>query len=51
MLTAPELEAVDFRPFHALRDAPLAMTAHVFAGLRRPATGKHLARYNGGSDS
>jgi beta-N-acetylhexosaminidase len=24
-----ELEAVDFRPFHALRHAPLAMTAHV----------------------
>ena len=23
------LEEVDFRPFHALRDAPLAMTAHV----------------------
>jgi beta-N-acetylhexosaminidase len=25
----PELEAVDFRPFQALRHAPLAMTAHV----------------------
>jgi beta-N-acetylhexosaminidase len=24
-----ELDAVDFRPFHALRHAPLAMTAHV----------------------
>ena len=24
-----DLEAVDFRPFHDLRDAPLAMTAHV----------------------
>lgn len=27
--TAEELERTDFRPFHALRDAPLAMTAHV----------------------
>ncbi|MGE3528492.1 MAG: beta-N-acetylhexosaminidase [Methyloceanibacter sp.] len=26
---AADLEAVDFRPFHALRHAPLAMTAHV----------------------
>lgn len=26
---ATELEAVDFHPFQALRDAPLAMTAHV----------------------
>ena len=26
---ASELEAVDFRPFQALRDAPLAMTGHV----------------------
>jgi len=25
----PELEARDFAPFHALRDAPMAMTAHV----------------------
>jgi beta-N-acetylhexosaminidase len=36
-----ELEAVDFRPFHALRDAPLAMTAHVLLPQfdeRRPAT-------------
>ncbi|MGH6734619.1 MAG: beta-N-acetylhexosaminidase [Methyloceanibacter sp.] len=36
-----ELEAVDFRPFRALRDAPLAMTAHVLLPAfdeRRPAT-------------
>ncbi|MEZ5874012.1 MAG: beta-N-acetylhexosaminidase [Hyphomicrobiales bacterium] len=39
--SADELEAVDFRPFHALRDAPLAMTAHVLLPAfdeRRPAT-------------
>jgi beta-N-acetylhexosaminidase len=28
-VSAQDLEAVDFKPFHALRDAPLAMTAHV----------------------
>jgi beta-N-acetylhexosaminidase len=36
-----ELDAVDFRPFHALRDAPLAMTAHVLLPAfddRRPAS-------------
>jgi beta-N-acetylhexosaminidase len=36
-----ELEAVDFRPFRALHDAPLAMTAHVLLPQfdeRRPAT-------------
>lgn len=36
-----ELEAVDFRPFQALNDAPLAMTAHVLLPAfddRRPAT-------------
>lgn len=36
-----ELEAVDFRPFEALHDAPLAMTAHVLLPVfdeRRPAT-------------
>lgn len=36
-----ELEAVDFRPFIALHDAPLAMTAHVLLpeyDERRPAT-------------
>jgi beta-N-acetylhexosaminidase len=36
-----ELRAVDFRPFRALRDAPLAMTAHVLLpgfDERRPAT-------------
>jgi len=36
-----ELEAVDFRPFQALHDAPLAMTAHVLLPAfdeRRPAT-------------
>ena len=36
-----ELEATDFRPFRALRDAPLAMTAHVLIPAfddRRPAT-------------
>ncbi len=36
-----ELEAVDFRPFHALRYAPLAMTAHVLMPAfddRRPAS-------------
>jgi beta-N-acetylhexosaminidase len=35
------LKAIDFRPFHALRDAPLAMTAHVLLPCydeRRPAT-------------
>jgi beta-N-acetylhexosaminidase len=38
---APELSAVDFRPFHALRHAPLAMTAHVLLPAfddRRPAS-------------
>jgi len=36
-----ELERVDFRPFEALHDAPLAMTAHVLLPVfdeRRPAT-------------
>jgi beta-N-acetylhexosaminidase len=36
-----ELETVDFKPFHALRDAPLAMTAHVLLPAfddRRPAS-------------
>lgn len=36
-----ELEAVDFKPFVALHDAPLAMTAHVLLPVfdeRRPAT-------------
>ena len=36
-----ELEAIDFRPFHALRHAPLAMTAHVLMPAfddRRPAS-------------
>jgi beta-N-acetylhexosaminidase len=36
-----ELEATDFRPFRALRDAPLAMTAHVLLPVfddRRPAS-------------
>jgi beta-N-acetylhexosaminidase len=36
-----ELEAVDFYPFRALRDAPLAMTAHVLLPVyddRRPAS-------------
>jgi beta-N-acetylhexosaminidase len=36
-----ELEATDFRPFRALRDAPLAMTAHVLLPAfddRRPAS-------------
>jgi len=36
-----ELDSVDFRPFHALRDAPLAMTAHVLLPAfddRRPAS-------------
>jgi beta-N-acetylhexosaminidase len=36
-----ELNSVDFRPFHALRDAPLAMTAHVLLPAfddRRPAS-------------
>jgi beta-N-acetylhexosaminidase len=40
-VSASELEAVDFKPFHALRDAPLAMTAHVLLPAfddRRPAT-------------
>jgi len=39
--TEAELAAVDFRPFHALRDAPLAMTAHVLLPCfddRRPAS-------------
>ena len=39
--TQEELEAVDFRPFRALHDAPLAMTAHVLLPVfddRRPAT-------------
>jgi beta-N-acetylhexosaminidase len=38
---AAELSAVDFRPFHALRAAPLAMTAHVLLPAfddRRPAS-------------
>jgi beta-N-acetylhexosaminidase len=38
---AAELDSVDFRPFHALRDAPLAMTAHVLLPAfddRRPAS-------------
>jgi beta-N-acetylhexosaminidase len=38
---ASELEAVDFLPFQALRDAPLAMTAHVLLPAfdeRRPAS-------------
>jgi beta-N-acetylhexosaminidase len=38
---AEELDSVDFRPFHALRDAPLAMTAHVLLPAfddRRPAS-------------
>jgi beta-N-acetylhexosaminidase len=38
---AAELSAMDFRPFHALRDAPLAMTAHVLLPAfddRRPAS-------------
>jgi len=36
-----ELDATDFRPFRALRDAPLAMTAHVLLPVyddRRPAS-------------
>ena len=40
-VSAAELETVDFRPFHALRDAPLAMTAHVLLPAfddRRPAS-------------
>jgi beta-N-acetylhexosaminidase len=40
-VSAAELERVDFRPFHALRDAPLAMTAHVLLPAfddRRPAS-------------
>jgi beta-N-acetylhexosaminidase len=40
-VAAPELSAVDFRPFHALRHAPLAMTAHVLLPAfddRRPAS-------------
>jgi beta-N-acetylhexosaminidase len=39
--SAEELRAVDFRPFQALHDAPLAMTAHVLLPVfdeRRPAT-------------
>jgi beta-N-acetylhexosaminidase len=38
---AAALEDFDFKPFHALRDAPLAMTAHVLIPAfddRRPAT-------------
>ncbi|MGH6867146.1 MAG: beta-N-acetylhexosaminidase [Methyloceanibacter sp.] len=38
---ADDLTATDFRPFHALRDAPLAMTAHVLMPAydeQRPAT-------------
>jgi beta-N-acetylhexosaminidase len=38
---ADELERIDFRPFRALRDAPLAMTAHVLLPAfddRRPAS-------------
>ena len=38
---ARDLEAIDFRPFRALRDAPLAMTAHVLLPSfddRRPAS-------------
>ncbi len=40
-VSAAELDSVDFRPFHALRDAPLAMTAHVLLPAfddRRPAS-------------
>jgi len=40
-VTAAELSAVDFRPFHALRHTPLAMTAHVLLPAfddRRPAS-------------
>jgi beta-N-acetylhexosaminidase len=40
-VAAAELDSVDFRPFHALRDAPLAMTAHVLLPAfddRRPAS-------------
>ncbi|HEY6669629.1 MAG TPA: beta-N-acetylhexosaminidase [Methyloceanibacter sp.] len=36
-----DLDAIDFRPFRALRDAPLAMTAHVLLPVyddRRPAS-------------
>ena len=39
--TGPELAAVDFLPFQALRDAPLAMTAHVLLPAfdeRRPSS-------------
>jgi beta-N-acetylhexosaminidase len=39
--SAAELKALDFRPFQALNDAPLAMTAHVLMPAfddRRPAT-------------
>jgi beta-N-acetylhexosaminidase len=39
--SASDLAAVDFRPFHALRHAPLAMTAHVLLPAfddRRPAS-------------
>jgi beta-N-acetylhexosaminidase len=39
--TKEELEALDFRPFQSLHDAPLAMTAHVLLPVfdeRRPAT-------------
>ncbi len=38
---ARDLEAIDFHPFRSLRDAPLAMTAHVLLPCydeRRPAT-------------
>jgi beta-N-acetylhexosaminidase len=40
-VSAANLETIDFRPFQALRDAPLAMTAHVLLPCydeRRPAT-------------
>jgi beta-N-acetylhexosaminidase len=40
-VTERELRAIDFRPFQALRDAPLAMTAHVLLPCydeRRPAS-------------
>jgi beta-N-acetylhexosaminidase len=40
-VAASELEAIDFKPFHALRDSPLAMTAHVLLPAfddRRPAS-------------
>jgi beta-N-acetylhexosaminidase len=43
--TKAELESVDFRPFQALADAPLAMTAHVLLSCfddRRPASVSHI---------